>query len=110
MPKWKDQIDGVPLHPESLMMSYGYKPALSEGAIKCPIFQTSTFVFHTAEEGKAFFELAYGLRKQAADEEMGLIYSRLNNPDLEILEDRLTLWDEAEAAAVFSSGQAAMII
>ena len=37
------------MHPESLMMSYGYKPELSEGAIKCPIFQTSTFVFKSAE-------------------------------------------------------------
>jgi methionine-gamma-lyase len=69
---------------------------------------TSTFVFRTAEEGKAFFELAYGLRKSAPDEEMGLIYSRLNNPDLEILEDRLTIWDGAEAAAVFESGMAAI--
>src|SRR6185503_6901880 len=101
-------IQGKALHPESLMMGYGYNPALSEGAIKCPIFQTSTFVFHSAEEGKAFFELAYGLRKQAPQEERGLIYSRLNNPDLEILEDRLTLWDEAEACAVFSSGIAAI--
>ena len=50
--------------PESLMMSYGYKPELSEGAIKPPIFQTSTFVFKTAEEGKAFFEVAYGLRSK----------------------------------------------
>ena len=39
---------------------------------------------------------------------MGLIYSRLNNPDLEILEDRLNLWDGAEASAVFSSGMAAI--
>jgi methionine-gamma-lyase len=97
-----------PLRPESLMMGYGYNPALSEGALKCPIFMTSTFVFRTAEEGKAFFELAYGLRKGAPGEEMGLIYSRLNNPDLEILEDRLTIWDGAEAAAVFESGMAAI--
>lgn len=96
------------LRPESLMMSYGYTPALSEGAIKCPLFLTSTFVFASAEEGKAFFELAYGLRKNNPGEEIGLIYSRLNNPDLEILEDRLTLWDEAEAAAVFASGMAAI--
>ena len=41
------------LKPESQMMTYGYKPSLSEGAIKCPIFQTSTFVFATAEEGVA---------------------------------------------------------
>ncbi len=101
-------IDGHRLHPESLMMSYGYIPALSEGAIKCPIFQTSTFVFQTAEDGKAFFELAYGLRRPREGEEIGLIYSRLNNPDLEILEDRLTLWDQAEAAAVFASGMAAI--
>lgn len=96
------------LHPESLMMGYGYRPELSEGSIKPPLFLTSTFVFETAEEGKAFFELAYGLRKGDPGEEMGLIYSRLNNPNLEILEDRLTIWDGAEAAAVFESGMAAI--
>ncbi|NTU78642.1 MAG: cystathionine gamma-synthase family protein [Chloroflexales bacterium] len=101
-------LEGRPLHPESLMMSYGYKPALSEGAIKIPIFQTSTFVFKTAEDGKSFFELAYGLRHRGPSEEMGLIYSRLNNPDLEVLEDRLTLWDGAESAATFASGMAAI--
>jgi methionine-gamma-lyase len=96
------------MKPESLMMSYGYKPELSEGAIKCPIFQTSTFVFKSAEQGKAFFEVAYGLRKPEKDENLGLIYSRINNPDLEILENRLTLWDEAEECAVFESGMSAI--
>ena len=96
------------MKPESLMMSYGYKPELSEGAIKCPIFQTSTFVFKSAEEGKAFFEVAYGHREKTEGEELGLIYSRINNPDLEILENRLTLWDEAEECAVFESGMAAI--
>jgi methionine-gamma-lyase len=90
------------------MMSYGYDPQLSEGALKCPIFPTSTFVFPTAEDGKAFFEVAYGLRDVRPAEEAGLIYSRINNPDLEILEDRLTLWDNAEAAVVFCSGMAAI--
>ena len=102
------EIGGRKLRPESLMMSYRYDPRLSEGAVKCPIFQTSTFAFETAEAGKAFFELAYGLREQGSDEEMGLIYSRLNNPDLEILEGRLALWDEAESCAVFASGMAAI--
>lgn len=95
-------------HPESLMMTYGYKPEWSEGALKAPIFQTSTFVFKTAEEGKAFFELAYGLREKSEGESPGLIYSRINNPDLEILEDRLALWDGAESCAVFNSGMAAI--
>jgi methionine-gamma-lyase len=86
------------LRPETLMMSFGYEPRLSEGALKSPIFQTSTFVFESAEAGKRFFEVAYGLDAPREGEEQGLIYSRINNPDLEILEDRLTLWDEAEAA------------
>lgn len=94
--------------PESLMMSYGYKPELSEGAVKCPIFQTSTFVFQKAEDGKAFFEVAYGIREKEESEEMGLIYSRLNNPDLEILENRLSLWDKAGDTAVFESGMSAI--
>jgi methionine-gamma-lyase len=95
-------------HPESLMMTYGYKPELSEGAIKCPIFQTSTFVFKSAEEGKAFFQVAYGKREKEPNEELGLIYSRLNNPDLQILEERLCLWDEADECAVFESGMSAI--
>jgi methionine-gamma-lyase len=96
------------LQPESLMMSYGYRPDWSEGALKSPIFQTSTFVFPTAEEGKSFFEVTYGLREKDPGEIPGLIYSRLNNPTLEILEDRLTVWDDAEACAVFESGMAAI--
>ena len=51
------EIRGQKLRPETLMMSYGYDPQFSEGAVKCPIFQTSTFAFRTAEEGKAFFEV-----------------------------------------------------
>ncbi len=93
--------------PETQMLGYGYKPELSEGAVKCPIFQTSTFVFKSAEEGKAFFEMAHG-KPGHEGEVMGLIYSRINNPDMEILEERLKLWDEGEAAAAFSSGMSAI--
>ena len=92
------------INPESLMMSHGYKPELSEGSIKTPIFQTSTFVFKSAEAGKNFFEIAYGLKDQEKGEELGLIYSRLNNPNLEILEGRIALWDDAEMSACFESG------
>jgi methionine-gamma-lyase len=96
------------MKPESLMMSHGYKPELSQGAVKCPIFLTSTFVFKSAEEGKDFFQLAYGHRASRPNEELGLIYSRINNPNLEILEDRLTLWDNAAGSAVFESGMSAI--
>jgi methionine-gamma-lyase len=101
-------VGGQTLHPETLMMGYGYDPALSEGALKCPIFHTSTFVFESAEAGKAYFELAYGLREPGPREESGLIYSRINNPDLQVLEERLTLWDRAESCLVFSSGMSAI--
>ena len=101
-------VDGHRLRPETLMMGYGYDPQLSEGALKCPIFHTSTFVFESAEAGKAYFELAYGLRRPKPREESGLIYSRINNPDLQVLEERLCLWDEAESGLVFSSGMSAI--
>jgi methionine-gamma-lyase len=94
--------------PESLMMSWGYRPELSEGSIKPPIFQTSTFAFRSAQEGKDYFSWAYGLAKRDPARPMGLIYSRLNNPNLEIVEERLNLWDRAEETAVFSSGMAAI--
>ena len=94
--------------PESEMMGSAYDPHLSEGSAKVPIFQTSTFVFKNAEEGKAHFHIAYGLREKAKDESMSLAYSRINNPNAEIAEDRLKLWDKAEACALFQSGMAAI--
>lgn len=104
----KRSIDGHELRPETMMMGYGYEPALSEGALKPPLFQTSTFVFESAQEGKEFFELAYGLREPGRGEEIGLIYSRINNPNLQLVEERLCLWDGAESALLFSSGMAAI--
>ena len=96
------------LRPESLMMSFGYDPFLSEGAIKPPIFMTSTFAFKSAEDGEQYFKWAYGLEERRKDQEMGLIYSRINNPSLQILEERLALWDGADAALSFASGMAAI--
>jgi len=96
------------LAPESQMMGYGYEPHLSEGALKPPVFLTSTFVFRTAQDGKDFFDYTSGRKPVPAGQAGGLVYSRFNNPNLEVLEDRLALWDEAEAAAVFSSGMSAI--
>jgi len=109
-PKFKPEayIGGKALKPETLMMNYGYNPQWSEGAIKPPIFQTSTFVFKNAEDGEDFFKMAHGEKMSGPIRSPGLIYSRLNNPNLEIFEDRMTLWDEAEACAVFESGMAAI--
>jgi methionine-gamma-lyase len=96
------------LRPETQMMGYGYSPQLSEGALKPPIFLTSTFVFKTAQEGKDFFDFTSGRRKPEPGESTGLVYSRFNNPNLEVLEDRLSVWEDADTACVFSSGMAAI--
>jgi methionine-gamma-lyase len=96
------------LKPETQMMGYGFDPSLSEGSLKPPIFLTSTFVFKTAQDGKDFFDYTSGRRELLAGQSSGLIYSRFNNPNLEVLEDRLALWEEGEAAAVFSSGMSAI--
>jgi len=96
------------LSPETQMMGYGYDPSLSEGSLKPPVFLTSTFVFESAEHGKDFFDLVAGRRDLHPGESPGLIYSRFNNPDMEVLEDRLALWDHAEMAVTYASGMAAI--
>ena len=97
------------LSPATLMMGYGFDPALSEGSLKAPIFLTSTFVFEKAEDGKRFFEGITGKRPGGGTAE-GLVYSRFNGPNQEILEDRLQIWEDAEDALTFSSGMTAITI
>src|SRR5919109_3308842 len=96
------------LHPETLMLGYGYDPLLSEGAVKPPVFLTSTFVFRSAEEGRDFFDYAAGRREPPRGEAAGLVYSRFNHPNSEIVEDRLKVFEGAEAALLFSSGMSAI--
>ncbi len=95
------------LHPETMMLGYGYDPGLSEGAVKPPIFLTSTFVFRSAEEGRDYFDVVAG-RKPAPAGGAGLVYSRFNHPNSEIIEDRLAIYENAERALVFGSGMAAI--
>jgi methionine-gamma-lyase len=102
-----DRIGNHELHPETLMLGYGYDPGLSEGSVKPPIFLTSTFVFRSAEDGKDFFDYVAG-RKQPPEGGAGLVYSRFNHPNSEIVEDRLAIYERAEAALVFSSGMSAI--
>src|SRR6201989_3144353 len=102
------EIGGKKLKPSTLMMGHGFDPSLSEGSLKPPIFLTSTFVFKTAQDGKDFFDYTSGRREPVAGQSSGLVYSRFNNPNLEVLEDRLALWEEGEAAAGFSRGRSAI--
>ena len=68
------------------------------GSLSMPIYQTSTFVFETAEQGGRRF----------AGEEEGYIYSRLGNPTVSLLEEKIALLEGAEACVAFSSGMGAI--
>ncbi len=104
----KTHIGKHKLHPDTLMLNYGYDPFLSEGAVKPPVFLTSTFVFPTAEEGRDFFDYVAGRKEPPPGQGRGLVYSRFNHPNSEIVEDRLSVFEGAEAGVVFSSGMAAI--
>ena len=101
------KINGRELKPSTLMMGHGFDPVLSEGSLKAPIFLTSTFAFPSAADGKRHFEGITGKRPGGAE---GLVYSRFNAPNQEILEDRLSVWDGAEDALSFSSGMTAICV
>lgn len=104
----KTHIGNHVLHPETLMLNYGYDPQLSEGAVKPPVFLTSTFVFRTAEDGKDFFDYVAGRREPPEGMGAGLVYSRFNHPNSEIVEDRLAVYERAESCVLFSSGMSAI--
>ncbi|MFY0591241.1 aminotransferase class I/II-fold pyridoxal phosphate-dependent enzyme [Roseivirga sp.] len=93
--------------PESLVLSAGHDPSNVLNSIKNPIFQTSTFMFNSAEEGKEFFK-AYANAKSLEERNKSLIYSRLNHPNLTAAEFKLAKLDGAEDAAFFESGMAAI--
>ncbi len=105
---YKTRIGNHVLHPETQMLNYGFDPQLSEGAVKPPVFLTSTFVFRNAEEGRDFFDYASGRKQPPEGMGSGLVYSRFNHPNSEIVEDRLALYEGAESCALFSSGMSAI--
>jgi methionine-gamma-lyase len=104
----KDRIGNHRLHPETMMLGYGYDPMLSEGAVKPPVFLTSTFLFKSAEDGEEFFHVVAGRKVPPTRGSAGLVYSRFNHPNSEIVEDRLAVFEGAEAGLVFASGMAAI--
>ncbi len=95
-------------HPATSVILSGYRSGLSEYSIKAPIFKTSTFEFSSAEEGALFFKRAYRL-PGSDGKEPGLVYSRLNNPNSEIFEDKIVAAEVgATKALLFPSGMSAI--
>jgi methionine-gamma-lyase len=76
----------------------GYSSEEHQGSLVPPLYQTSTFTFDSAEQGERRF----------AGQEKGFVYSRLGNPTVKILEDRMAKLEQGEAALAFSSGMAAV--
>ena len=106
LPSYKDTRRE--LHPSTRAILSGYSSRLSEGAVKPPLFRTSTFEFSSAEEGRQFFQRAYHLPGDDG-KEPGLIYSRLNNPNVEIWEDKMVAVENGAAYGVaFPSGMSAI--
>lgn len=93
---------------ETEILKKGYDPQLSEGSLVTPIFNSSTYVFKKAEDGERSFQIAYGLDTKKENEDPCLIYSRVNNPNMQILEEKLALLDSAESSLIFSSGMASI--
>ncbi|WP_109409739.1 methionine gamma-lyase [Proteus genomosp. 4] len=85
-------------HFNTQAIHYGYSPLDSQGALVPPVFQTSTFVFPTAQYGADCF----------AGRQKGHFYSRISNPTLNLLEKRLAQLEDGEGAVVFSSGMGAI--
>ncbi|NRP89564.1 L-methionine gamma-lyase [Ensifer adhaerens] len=104
----RTHIGNHALHPETQMLNYGYDPELSEGAVKPPVFLTSTFVFKSAEDGRDFFDYVSGRKEPPAGRGAGLVYSRFNHPNSEIVEDRLAVYERTESCVLFSSGMSAI--
>ncbi|GEN89431.1 methionine gamma-lyase [Oceanobacillus sp. FSL W8-0428] len=85
-------------HMETAIIHEGYDSKELLGSLTPPIFQTSTFTFDTAEQGAARF----------AGEEEGHVYSRIGNPTVQVLEQKLAALEKAEKGLAFSSGMAAI--
>lgn len=83
---------------ETSVIHDGYDAKEMLGSLTPPIFQTSTYTFETAEQGERRF----------SGEEDGYIYSRLGNPTVSVLEERIAALENGERGLAFASGMAAI--
>ncbi len=83
---------------ETSIIHTGYDSSIHHDSLTVPLYQTSTFAFNSAEEGERRF----------AGEESGNIYSRLGNPTVRVLEERMAELENGSSALAFGSGMAAV--
>lgn len=86
------------LHKDTLAIHEGYDDTKHHGSLAVPLYQTSTYSFETAVQGE----------KRFSGEEAGNIYSRLGNPTVRVLEERMAALENGSSALAFGSGMAAV--
>ncbi|WHY57262.1 methionine gamma-lyase [Peribacillus simplex] len=91
-------MTGKHKHFETAVIHEGYDSKKHLGSLATPLFQTSTFTFENAEQGERRF----------AGMEDGYIYSRLGNPTVQVLEEKIAALEGGEAGLAFGSGMAAV--
>ncbi|MCB1362474.1 MAG: O-acetylhomoserine aminocarboxypropyltransferase/cysteine synthase [Rhodobacteraceae bacterium] len=85
---------------ETLQIHAGARPDPATGARQTPIYQTTAYVFRDADHAAALFNL----------QEVGYIYSRLTNPTVAVLQERIATMEGGAGAVCCSSGHAAQIL
>tara|TARA_R110002072_G_scaffold49863_24_gene135065 strand:- start:1304 stop:2602 length:1299 start_codon:yes stop_codon:yes gene_type:complete len=85
---------------ETRMIHAGSQPEPITGARQTPIFQNTSYVFHDSEHAAGLFNL----------QNFGFIYSRLANPTVAVLEERLASLEGGRGAACTASGHAAQLL
>ena len=83
---------------DTLALHAGQQPDSATGARAVPIYQTTSYVFHDTDHAASLFNL----------ERAGHIYSRISNPTVAVLEERVAALEQGVGAVATSSGQAAL--
>src|SRR5215213_336255 len=86
------------LHQDTLSLHAGARPDPATGARATPIYQTSSFVFPDSDHAAALFNM----------ERAGHVYSRISNPTVAVLEERIAALEGGVGAIAVASGQAAL--
>ena len=91
-------LKNTSLHKDTVVIHEGYDDKQHHGSLAVPLYQTSTYSFENAVQGE----------KRFSGEEAGNIYSRLGNPTVQVLEDRMAALENGAGALAFGSGMAAV--
>jgi methionine-gamma-lyase len=110
MPHSKDGKEAThPARPATAVLTRGFDPRLSVGSVRPAVFRSSTYAFSSPEAAERAFDVASGRAQPREGEDVELIYSRINHPNAEILENQIVPLERgAQSALVFNSGMAAI--